>query len=50
VPEELYFNIVFVPLTVTIGDPVVVFVHIAVGIERMTTPEPPDNPATAGEA
>jgi hypothetical protein len=40
----VYFNIVLLPLVVTVGLPVVVPVYEAVGIERITTPEPPDPP------
>jgi hypothetical protein len=45
VPEEVNFRIVFAPLTVTVGDPVYVLEHLAVGMDRMTTPEPPAPPA-----
>jgi hypothetical protein len=36
--------IVFDPLVVTVGDPVVVPEYDEVGTDRITTPEPPDAP------
>ena len=35
---------VLLPLVVTVGLPVVVFEYEAVGIESITTPDPPDAP------
>ena len=40
----MYFKIVFVPLVVTVGEPVVVPVYLAVGMDKITTPEPPAPP------
>jgi hypothetical protein len=42
VPEELNLIIVLEPDVVTVGDPVVIPEYAAVGTERITTPEPPE--------
>jgi hypothetical protein len=47
-PDAVYVRIVFAPLVVTVGEPVVVPEYLAVGIERITTPEPPAAPLGFG--
>jgi hypothetical protein len=41
VPELLKVRIVFAPLVVTVGEPVVVPEYFAVGMDKITMPEPP---------
>ena len=45
-PVPVNVNIVLAPLVVTVGLPVVVPVYLAVGIDSITTPEPPLKPET----
>ena len=46
-PVPVNLIIVFAPLVVIVGEPVVVPEYLAVGTEIITTPEPPEPPAVA---
>jgi hypothetical protein len=47
VPEAVNLIIVFAPLVVTVGLPVIVPEYLVVGTDNITTPEPPDACVTA---